>query len=81
MSNFNFDATVTWLMAAGAIFTVHQRRKVANGQQNWYYIAYNVNQITETREKISYHISKCYSVITTIQDITVYHNNNDLSDG
>ena len=50
MSNFNFDATVTWLMAAGAIFTVHQRRKVANGQQNRYYIVYNLNQITETRE-------------------------------
>ena len=42
---FNFYATVTWLMAAGAIFTVLQRRKVANGQQNRYYLAYNVNQI------------------------------------
>ena len=37
-------------MDAGAIFTVHQRRKVANGQQNRDHIVYNLNQITETRE-------------------------------
>lgn len=58
MSDFNYDATVTWLMSAGTRFTVHKRRKVANGQQNRYYIAYNANQITETMEQISYHIGK-----------------------
>ena len=81
MSDFNCDATITWLMSAGARFTVYQRRKVVNGQQSRYDIAYNVDQIIETNEKISYYIRKYDSVITTIQDITVYHNTNDLSDG
>ena len=81
MSDFYYDVTITWLISVGARFTVYQRRKVVNGQQNRQYIAYNADQTVEANEKISYYIRKYYSVITTIQDITVYHNTNDLSDG